>query len=975
MIILFTIGFAPYLTQDAFAQPEPELIETRCYNATIELDQNQYFLSDYYHITLVAPNKNHNSDVVETASIAYWEVGKSKGGMALEETGFDTGIFTTEGVNDRLSPYQVSKHVESAPAQFMISFYDACTGDTIQDVAEILSGDGPVVEPEPLNTHCYNGATIEFDQDEYLLSDYYYVTVVSPDENHNPYAVETASVLYWAEGTNKGGMELEETGTDTGIFTNTGLNDHLSPYQVSKHVKSTPTYFLMSYYDACSGNTVQDHAKIYSDDPKLIEVPTGTDVVIPLGASVPGCENTYECYFPYRETINVGETVMWFNQDSEWHTVTSGTPEDGPNGLFDSGKIENGQTFEHTFTQPGIYPYFDIAHPWAKGEIRALGSVISSSDTTPPQVIVPSDIILDESTADYITLEYDVKAIDDVDGVITPTCDFESGYVFRSSEIERDTIPRILVECTATDSAGNTGSNHFMVTFVSIPDTTPPVVITFDANMTIDAGTDEYAKLEYFVKAIDEVDGLMTPTCDIRSGSVIPVGQWLVTCTATDSAGNTGSISFMVTITSSSDTSSLDTTPPHVMVPSDMIIYPGTDDFVKLEYFVKAIDDVDGVITPTCDVGSGSVISVVSVERLLVTCTATDSAGNTGSTSFTVTITSIPDTTPPVVITSGDMTIDAGTDYYVKFEYDVKAFDDVDGVITPTCDRPSGSLVAVDYLSDFFLFTCTATDSAGNTGSDRFFVTVTRPEPTPESTYEPVPEYEHEPVPEYEHEPVPEPTTPVMPSYADVILTEGSAVPGCEETNECYIPYRTTINVGESVIWSNVDTAAHTVTSGTTTDGPDGVFDSSLFGAGDTFSWKPDSAGEFSYFCMIHPWTVGKIIVKATTVTSILTPLPVLEPEPEPTGFDGITVDSSVPDQTEQNTFEDTLDNAQEQIDNDISNPPSQDSDLTKLFEENRKLREELGRQGEQIDELNEEVDLLKQIIQSIQGFFGSIFG
>ncbi len=74
-------------------------------------------------------------------------------------------------------------------------------------------------------------------------------------------------------------------------------------------------------------------------------------------------------------------------------------------------------------------------------------------------------------------------------------------------------------------------------------------------------------------------------------------------------------------------------------------------------------------------------------------------------------------------------------------------------------------------------------------------------------------------------------------------------------------------------------------------------------------------------------------------------------------------------------TLEDTLDNAQEQIDNDISNPPSQDSDLTILFEENKKLREELGRQGEQIDELNEEVDLLKQIIQSIEGFFGSIFG
>ena len=151
--------------------------------------------------------------------------------------------------------------------------------------------------------------------------------------------------MFWAEGSNKGGGTLEETGKDTGVFTNTGVNDRLSPYQLSKHIKITPTYFLMSYYDACSGKTVQDHAKVYSADPELKEVPKGTEVVIPQGSSVPGCEMkpVEPCFFPYRETVMVGETVVWFNQDSEWHTVTSGNPEDGPNGLFDSGKIESGR--------------------------------------------------------------------------------------------------------------------------------------------------------------------------------------------------------------------------------------------------------------------------------------------------------------------------------------------------------------------------------------------------------------------------------------------------------------------------------------------------------------------------------------------------------------------------------------------------------------------------------------------------------
>jgi len=94
-----------------------------------------------------------------------------------------------------------------------------------------------------------------------------------------------------------------------------------------------------------------------------------------------------------------------------------------------------------------------------------------------------------------------------------------------------------------------------------------------------------------------------------------------------------------------------------------------------------------------------------------------------------------------------------------------------------------------------------------------------------------------------------------------VSLPSGSSVPGCEETQECYIPYRVTINPGDKVVWSNDDTAAHTVTSGTAVDGPDGLFDSSLFMAATTFSHTFDTLGEYDYFCMVHPWMVGQIFV------------------------------------------------------------------------------------------------------------------
>ncbi len=60
----------------------------------------------------------------------------------------------------------------------------------------------------------------------------------------------------------------------------------------------------------------------------------------------------------------------------------------------------------------------------------------------------------------------------------------------------------------------------------------------------------------------------------------------------------------------------------------------------------------------------------------------------------------------------------------------------------------------------------------------------------------------------------------------------GSSVPGCEETNECFIPSPVNIAIGDTVTWVNDDTAAHTVTSGGSPNfggsGPDGNFDSSL---------------------------------------------------------------------------------------------------------------------------------------------------
>ena len=118
-----------------------------------------------------------------------------------------------------------------------------------------------------------------------------------------------------------------------------------------------------------------------------------------------------------------------------------------------------------------------------------------------------------------------------------------------------------------------------------------------------------------------------------------------------------------------------------------------------------------------------------------------------------------------------------------------------------------------------------------------------------------------EPEPKVMEEKIPVSTEPVAYD-GSISLPEGSGVPGCDETNECYIPYHVTASAGTEIIWSNDDTAAHTVTSGTPADGPDGIFDSSILAGGLTFSVTLDQAGEYPYYCIVHPWMIGNITVE-----------------------------------------------------------------------------------------------------------------
>ncbi len=275
---------------------------------------------------------------------------------------------------------------------------------------------------------------------------------------------------------------------------------------------------------------------------------------------------------------------------------------------------------------------------------------------------------------------------------------------------------------SATDGGGNLATATRTVTVL---DVTPPVVSPAPDIPGVEA-TGSAGAVVNFVNpaAVDAVDGPVPTVCVPPSGSTFAIGATLVTCSATDAAGNTASTSFTVTV--------VDTTAPVVDTLPDLAVEAtGPSGGVATWTNPAANDVVDGPLASSCVPASGSTFALGGPH--VVTCSATDSAGNTGSSTFNVTV---GDTTAPLV-SADDIDIPVFTavvDVQVDFASEVTATDAVDGDLLPSCTilNPGPGIVVngnVAEISDYGTWTasCSATDSSGNTGSATFSISVNFP--------------------------------------------------------------------------------------------------------------------------------------------------------------------------------------------------------------------------------------------------------
>src|SRR5262249_45313736 len=111
--------------------------------------------------------------------------------------------------------------------------------------------------------------------------------------------------------------------------------------------------------------------------------------------------NGYSFFFsPSSVTIQPGDTVRW-TWDSSGHSSTSGTP-GAPDGLWDSGILNQGAMFTHTFNSAGSFPYYCTVHGQCCGMTGMVTVVGATPTPTPTPMPTPTAMLLNISTRAFV---------------------------------------------------------------------------------------------------------------------------------------------------------------------------------------------------------------------------------------------------------------------------------------------------------------------------------------------------------------------------------------------------------------------------------------------------------------------------------------------------------------------------------------------------------------------------------------------
>ncbi|MGA1578595.1 MAG: putative Ig domain-containing protein, partial [Steroidobacteraceae bacterium] len=279
---------------------------------------------------------------------------------------------------------------------------------------------------------------------------------------------------------------------------------------------------------------------------------------------------------------------------------------------------------------------------------------------------------------------------------------------------------------SVTDTAGNSGSQAYTVAIAGValsisPTDLPPASINgpYSQPLTVTGGSGTGYSCVVSAGALPAGITLDTATCTL-SGQATTVGSYSFTITATDSAGNTGSRSYSLEVLDE-----LTLTPSSLPGGTFGVAYSqtvlGVGGNGSYTYEVTAGALPNGL---SLDGASGAITGTPSlVDSFDFTITVTDGLGDTASQAYTVAITGVALTLDPATLEDGEvglaysqvLTVTGGSGSGYACEV-------TDGALPAgiTLDAATCTLSGTPTTEGAYSFTITATDSAGNSGSQAY---------------------------------------------------------------------------------------------------------------------------------------------------------------------------------------------------------------------------------------------------------------
>ena len=457
-------------------------------------------------------------------------------------------------------------------------------------------------------------------------------------------------------------------------------------------------------------------------------LPEGTDTTAPV-ITITGASDGETLTTTVGTSITIPTATVNDNVDEDISVTTTIT-------------VEESTVTSVDFDTIGDYVITFSATDTAGNTVTAtvtISVIAEGTDTTAPVITITGASdgeTLTTTVGTSITIPI-ATATDDVDGNVDLLTTIEVGGSTVTS-VDFNNVGDYVITFSATDTAGNTATAMVTISVIAEgTDTTAPVITITGASdgetLTTTVGTSITTPTATATDDVDE-DISVTTTIEVGGATVDSVdfnnvGDYVITFSATDTAGNTATA--MVTISVIAE--GTDTTAPVITITgaSDgetLTTTVGTSITIPTATVNDNVDE-DISVTTTIEVGGATVDSVDfnNVGDYVITFSATDTAGNTAT--ATVTISVEADTTAPVITITGasdgeTLTTTVGTSITIPTAT-VNDNVDEDISVTTTIEVGGATVDSVDFnnVGDYVI-TFSATDTAGNTATATVTISV-----------------------------------------------------------------------------------------------------------------------------------------------------------------------------------------------------------------------------------------------------------